>query len=203
MIRKLKANLKLLIETNSKGYILLSAIFAAGVAVSAIVHAKTVPEEEIRLYMTDFISNTANAGADSIKTFYLSVLGYVKVAAILFFSSVTIIGAPVALLYALVGGFSYGTVILCLFRIFGAKAFLIVFCSILPHAVVSAPCCLVYAFHCMQNSHRLFLGNVDLKKSFVTPLVFGVFFLGMTSVAALIQAYVEPLLISLIASQFI
>lgn len=203
MIKKMKTRIALLAESNLKGYILLSVIYMAGAVMALVFSSKSLQEDEIRLYFTDFITNVANSGTDAIKTFNLSMLSYVKFAVIMFLSSVTIIGAPAVLLYTLVEGFSFGTVICCLFKAFGAKAFLVVLCAVLPHILIAAPCCLAYSFHCAKSSYGLITGNVDLKKSLVTPLGFGVLFLCIVSISSLTQAYVEPLFIKLISSQFV
>ncbi len=203
MMKKLKTQIAVLTENNLKGYILFSVIFAAGVVLALAFSAKSVQEEEIRLYFTDFVSNVTNSGTDAIKTFNLSMMNYLQFASIMFLSSVTIIGAPAVLIYTLVKGFSFGTVICCLFKAFGAKAFLIVLCAVLPHVIVAAPCCLAYAFHCAKGSYGLMAGNINLKKNLITPLGFGLLFLGIVSIAALAQAYIEPLFIKLISSQFV
>ncbi len=203
MIKRLKYQLRLLIEANLKGYIILASVFAAGAVIAFVFRGKSLPEEEIRLYISDFFSNASNMGAGSIKTFYASLLTYLKTALILLFSSVCLIGAPVTLLFALTSGFSYGLVFCALFRTFGMKAILVFLCAIFPHIIISAPAAMAYALHCMKNSYHLIRGEVDFKKSLITPLVFALFFLGISGVAALIQTYVEPFLISAIASKFV
>lgn len=203
MIKKLKKQIVMLAANNLKGYVLLSMIFAFGVFFAFVFGTKTVGEEEIKLYFTDFVSNVTNAGTDAIQTFHLSMTNYVRFAAVMFLSSVTIIGAPVVLLYTLVKGFSFGTVICCLFKAFGAKAFLIVLCAVLLHVLVAAPCCMVYAFHCVKGSCALSAGNAHWKKNLMIPFGFGLLFLCVVSIAAFIQAYIEPLFIRLISAQFV
>ena len=203
MIKKLKTQIAILTENNLKGYILLSVIFAAGAVLAFAFHGKGAQEEEIKLYFTDFISNVTNSGTDAIKTFNLSMANYIQFAAVMFLSSVTIVGAPAVLIYTLVKGFSFGTVICCLFKAFGAKAFFIILCAILPHVIIVGPCCLAYAFHCAKSSYGMLAGNINLKKSLLTPLGFGLLFLCIVSIGALAQAYIEPLFIKLISSQFV
>ena len=203
MIKKLKTQIALLTENNLKGYILLSVIFAAGAVLALVFSGKSVQEEEIKLYFTDFVSNVTNSGTDAVKTFNISMVNYIQFAVIMFLSSVTIIGVPAVLIYTLSKGFSFGTVICCLFKTFGAKAFLIILCAVLPHVIITAPCCLAYAFHCAKGALGLMSGNINLKKNLLPPLGFGLLFLCIVSIAALAQAYIEPLFIKLISSQFI
>lgn len=203
MIKKLKTQIALLTGNNLKGFILLGVIFAAGAVLAVPFCSKTAQEEEIRLYFNDFILNVTNSGTDAIETFNLSMVNYIKIAGILFLSSVTMIGAPFILLYTLMKGFTFGTVVCCLFKAFGAKAFLVVLCTVLPHVVIAAPCCLAYAFHCAKSSYTMVAGNIHLKRNLLTPLGFGVLFLCIISIAALTQAYIEPLFIKLISPQFV
>lgn len=202
MKKKLKAQIVFLTGNNLKGYILLSAIFAAGM-VSALIFGSNVPQEEIKLYITEFVSNAANSGIDRIKTFNFSMANYIQFAFAMFLLSLTVVGAPAVLIYVLFNGFSFGAVVSCLFKAFGAKAFLIVFCAVLPHVIVSAPCCLAYSLHCAKKARGLFTGNISLKKSVIAPLGFGLLYLCAVSIAALTQAYIEPFLIKLISLQFV
>ncbi len=203
MIKQIKSRITALVQANLKGYLLLCVFFLGGLFFSLAVTAKHLPEEEIRLYLHDFLLNTKNAGYDSGGTFYLSLMQYGKLALLLFFSSLTVIGVPIILLRMAIFGFSYGTVLLCLFRVFGIKALLILLTAILPHIIIGAPCCLVYSFYCMKNAHQIFRGNIDFKSEIIIPFLFGLIFMTLTAVAALIQAYIEPFLIGLFASHFI
>ena len=99
MIKKIKTYISVLIENNLKGYILLSAIFVAGIVLAIVFGAKTVGEEEIRLYFSDYIQSVKNSGTEPISTFNLSMKGYIEFALVMFVSSVTVIGIPLSLIY--------------------------------------------------------------------------------------------------------
>ena len=78
MIDKLKKELLKLMQMNLKGYLLIASVFFAGVILSAILNISSGSEEEIKLYISDFISNVKNYTTDSRKTFSIAFFGYVK-----------------------------------------------------------------------------------------------------------------------------
>lgn len=203
MISKLKGQFITVVQRNMKGYILLSAIFICGAVLAIICNTKAVQEEEIRIFFSDYISGITGSGMDATKTFYFAMINYVQFAVCAFFCAITIVGAPLFLLYTFVKGFSFGTVLCCIFKAFGLEAFLILFCVILPHALIEGPCCLAYGLRCTRDAYGLVAGNVRFKKNLFLPLGFGLLFLCTASVAALTQSYLEPLLIKMISSYLI
>jgi len=203
VISRLKGQFVAVVQRNIKGYILLSAIFVCGTVLAIVCNTKAVQEEEIRIFFADYISGITNSGMDATKTFYFAMINYVQFAVCAFFCAITIIGAPLFLLYTFVKGFSFGTVLCCIFKAFGPGAFLIFFCVIFPHALIEGPCCLAYGLRCTRDAYGLVTGNIHFKKNLFTPLGFGILFLCIASVAALMQSYLEPLLIKMISSYLI
>ena len=202
MIKFIKNKLNEIVKSNLKGYILLMLIFISGFTLSVFIE-KNITEEEIRLYFTDFFNDVNSYGTDGIKTFNASITGYIKVAVFMLLSSLTVIGAPVIVIYTLIQGISLGTVIICLFKTFGIKAFLIVLGSVIPHSVVLVPCYLIYSFFCLKNSFRFLQKKNDIKSAVIVPFIYSVSFVSVISIASLIQGYIEPLFIKLIAKQFV
>ncbi len=202
MIKIIKNKLNEVVKSNLKGYILLILIFLSGFTLSVFIDKK-ITEEEIRLYFTDFFNDVNSYGTDGIKTFNASTTGYIKVAVFMLLSSLTVIGAPAIMIYTLIQGISLGTVIICLFKTFGIKAFLIVLGAVIPHSVILVPCFLIYSFFCLKNSYRFLQKKNDIKSAIIVPFIYSVYFVSIISIASLIQGYIEPLLIKLIAKQFV
>ena len=202
MIKFIKNKLNEIVKSNLKGYILLMLIFISGFTLSVFIE-KNITEEEIRLYFTDFFNDVNSYGTDGIKTFNASITGYIKVAVFMLLSSLTVIGAPVIIIYTLIQGISLGTVIICLFKTFGIKAFLIVLGAVIPHSVIYVPCYLIYSFFCLKNSFRFLQKKNDIKSAVIGPFIYSVSFVSVISIASLIQGYIEPLFIKLIAKQFV
>ena len=203
MISKLKGQFVVSMQHNMKGYILLIAVFLCGMALAIACNKNSVQEEEIRIFFADYLSGITGAGMDATKTFYFAMLGYMQFAVCAYFCAITIIGAPLFLIYLLIKGFSFGTVLCCIFHAFGLKAWFIIPCVILPHALIEGPCCLAYGLRCTKDAYGLAAGNVHVKKNLFIPLWFGILFLCITSVAALTQSYIEPLLIKMISPYLI
>ena len=125
MRHRMKELLKEHFIRNAKKYILFSVFFFTGMVLASIFCSKTVPEEEIRSYIKDFLQTGKTMGTDGTKTFFLSMSQYLKFAFFMVVFSVTVIGVPLIFGMTVIAGFSYGTVLVCLFRIFGAKALLL------------------------------------------------------------------------------
>ena len=202
LINQIKTKLKILIEENLKGYILLSVVFIAGAALASLQNFQTT-EEEIRLYLKDFMQNVISSGTNLSGTFNVSYIGYVKIFALMLLASLTVIGAPVVLIYTLFEGFSFGTVISCLLKTYGVKGVLIFLCSMLPHLIFAVPVCLGYSAYAMKHSVKLITHKNDLRSNILNPILMCVLFLCIISIAALVQGYIEPILIKLIAPQFV
>lgn len=198
MIDKLKKTMYETVRTNIKGYILIVGVFLAGVILSTVLNISAGREEEIKLYINDFVSNVKNYSTDSLKTFGIAMSGYIKFVTIMFLLSITVIGSVGTLAYVFIKGFSYGAVFVCLFNMIGTKALLFFVCAVLPHILVTVPCCVSYSFFCTKNSYIISKGVKDLKASILAPLLYGMLCILLVSVGALIQAYVEPVFIRLI-----
>lgn len=203
MILKLKERFVAAIKYNMKGYMLLLAVFLCGMTIAIACNMSSVQEEEIRIFFADYLSGITGAGMDATKTFYFAMLGYLQFAVCAYFCAVTIIGAPLFLVYLLIKGFSFGTVLCCIFHAFGLKACFVILCVILPHALIEAPCCLAYGLRCTKDAYGLAAGNVHFKKNLFMPIWFGILFLCIASVAALTQSYIEPLLMKIISPYLI
>ena len=194
MVKKLKNEIKQILINNLKGYILIIGVFLAGMALSYILNVSSGLESEIKLYIDDFLSAVKNYNADSDTTFSAAITGYIKVACVLFLMSLSVVGSVGTLVYVFIKGFSYGIVIFSVISIMGLKAVLMFLCLIVPHALVLIPCFLAYSLYCMKNAYSVSKGVKDIKARIVMPLIYGVFCVAFSGVAALIQAYLEPLL---------
>jgi len=194
MVKRLKDEIKQIIINNIKGYILIIAVFFAGMVLSYILNISSGLEGEIKLYIDDFLSAVKNYNADSETTFKTAMTGYIKVSCVLLLMSLSVIGSIGTLAYVFIKGFSYGIVIFSIIAIMEKKSVLMFLCLIVPHSMVLFPCFLAYSLFCMKNAYLVSKGIKDVKARIVMPLVYGVFCVSISGVAALMQAYVEPLL---------
>lgn len=198
VIENIKLRIANNIAENLKGYILILATFFAGVVLSAVLNISSGTEEEIRLYLNDFISNVENYSTDSVKTFTIAITGYIKFICILFFLSISMVGSAGTLIYVFIKGFSYGMVLISMFNIMQGKAFALFMCLIFPHSLIIVPIFMVYSLFCVKNSYSVLRGMNDFKSGVFLPLLYGIVCILLSGTAALIQAYLEPILIRLI-----
>lgn len=198
MIDKLKKEIFKTVQANIKGYILIIGVFLAGVVLSAILNISSGSEEEIKLYISDFISNVKNYSTDSKETFNIAIAGYFKTVVFLLLMSVTIVGNIGIFAYIFIKGFSYGSVFVALSDLGTWNAFLFFLSAILPHIMITAPCCMCYIVYCMKKSYSTFKGLKSLKTNILMPVMYGGLCIVILSCGALVQAYIEPLFIRFI-----
>lgn len=198
MIDKLKKEILNNLKINAKGYILIITIFVGGLILSAIVNISSGSEEEIRLYVNDFIENVNNFSTDSGKTFNIAFTGHIKFITFSLLMSLTIFGCIGIYIYVFIKGFSYGSVFVALTGMSGYKGYLFFLTAILPHIILLAPCCICYLLHCVNKSQEIPNGMRNIVSSTISSLLYGCLCMVFLSVSALVQSYVEPLLIRII-----
>lgn len=181
-----------------KSYILIIGIFLAGTTLSVILNISSGSEEEIKLYISDFISNVKNYSTDSKETFNIAISGYFKIILFLLLMSVTIVGNVGIFAYVFLKGFSYGSVFVALSDLGGWNAFLFFISAVLPHIMITAPCCISYIVYCTKKSYASFKGIKSLKTNILAPVIYGGLSMAILSCSALVQAYIEPLFIRFI-----
>ena len=198
MIDKLKREIFNNLKINAKGYILIICVFFAGFILSAVVNISSGSEEEIRLYVNDFIENVKNYSTDSGKTFNIAFTGYIKFIAFLLLMSLTMFGFVGIYICVFIKGFSYGSVFVALTGMGSSIGYLFFLAVILPHILVSVPCCIYYLLHCIKKSHQIPKGTRNIASTTISSLLLGCLCMVFLSVSALVQSYVEPLLIRII-----
>ncbi len=186
------------IKENVKGYILIIGVFFAGIALSYILNISSSTEEEIRLYLSDFITTVKDYTIDSTKTFNIAIGSYLKLYLFLFLMAVSSIGTVGVLCFIFVKGFSYGVVISSAFAAMGGKAMLLFFCVIFPHILILFPFIITYSLFCLKNSYGILKGFKNMRNNVFLPFIYACICIAFSGIAALIQAYLEPILIRLI-----
>lgn len=194
----------LYLQADYKLYICVLASFIAG-GIFAAVFALTMPEpacEELLLYLNDFFQNISQKGADSTALFKTSLLLNIKNFCFVFLFSVMVIGAPFIAAFVAVRGFMHSFTLFFMFRLYGARAALFFVVGMLPHYLLLIPGYLLLCVLCLKFSLSLTREKHDLKKRLLPLFLKLVGLFALTVMAALLQAYVEPLLIRLIAGLY-
>ena len=186
-------------------YTVSAAAFLAGglVAAFSVFSMPELKSRELALYLNDFFASLRDAGTDGAEILRTAALTNLKSVAVLIMLSFMIIGAPFVAAFCAFRGYTAFFTLLLAVRIYGIRAALFFLAGMLPHWLILFPCYGFLITLCMRFS----LGE-GRERGFSTRS-FGIFFAAagvvyaLTFSAALIEAYVEPLLLSLISKYFI
>ncbi len=191
-----QTSIKNFVLERKRSYILLLIAFSLGILFAFFLDSGEVPEEEIKVYMQDFLSGVQSTGTDSAEIFKISMQHHVQFFLFMFLASTTVIGVPMVWGYVIWKGFSYGAVLSGLFRAIGGKTIGVFFCTILPHLIFSLPAYLILADVSVGNAYDLWMGKKDYKNSMIKILGFSLVFFVLSCMSAWVQAYGEPLFLS-------
>ena len=187
----------------AKALLLLAVFFTFGVILSYVITASGVYDAQVKLFFEEYIlrSNIKDAGGEAL--FSLSFWAGVKTVLVLFASSATVLGIPMLFLFSVWKGFSYGCSVILLFRIFGIKALLLLCGALLPHLLLTMPVLWLYAAFSLENAKLLFKGFSSPVRQLAEPLLYGGGCLLIISIGALIAAFLEPRILSLVSGLFL
>ena len=199
MNNQIKMRIRELLHDNIKGYILIGATFIAGAILSSVLNITTGSEEEIKMYISDFISNVKKFSVDSQKTFRLSIVGNVKLIAIFFLMSTSVLGGIGLLAYTFIKGFSYGAVLGALIDAFDIKTSIFVICAIIPHLLICVPCVASYLLFCFKKSYTIETGFININSTLLKSFIYAILCVAILCAASFVQAYIEPVFLRMIA----
>lgn len=205
VIKSLLQNLKFYVRENSACCAVCAASLLCGVIVGT-VYAFSLTElgaKELSLYFGDFFGSFVQAGTDSSVIFADALRAQAILFVFLLLCSGMIFGAPFIAAAGIGNGFSVGFTIAFLLKTYGIRALLFAAGGMLPHMLIMLPCHLAALCVCMHFSVSLLKERAGLKKQ-LPRHVLTLFALFAAALAAvLLQAYIEPLLVSLMAGYFV
>lgn len=196
---------RLYVKPDAGFYIGILASFIVG-GIFAAAFALTLPEltcKELLLYLDDFFQNISRQGADSAVLFKTGLLLHAKNFGFLFLFSVMVVGAPFIAGFAAVKGFMHCFTLFFLFRMYGIRAAAFTAAGMLPHYLLLMPCYLIVCAVCLKFSVQLFCERYDMRKKLPRFILALAGLLCLAVMSSLLQAYVEPVLIRLIAGLYI
>ena len=159
--------------------------------------------EELLLYLDDFFQNIHQKGADSVALFKASLFISFKNFGLLLLFSLMVIGAPFIAAFTAVRSFMHCFTLFFFFRLYGIRAALFFLAGMLPHYLLIVPCYWLLCVTCLKFSTSLLKERGNLKNKLSGYFVRLVALFLLAVLAALLQAYVEPLLIRFISGLFI
>ena len=194
---------------NKRLYTSVIFLFFAGIIIGTITAVSASSFEEAKSYFDRFLSAYTLQGIGNIEVVRLSLLGYLRLAFILWCSGWFMWLLPVGALQIAFKGFSTGYTIACLMRCYQWRGFIMAFTAIMPQSVVLIPAiCFFGVYHLKFYADRRLIvkGNAAgaLKKQiYGHNLVMTGIFLIMLLLCAVIESYAVPAFFKPICGLFV
>ncbi|MBR5156715.1 MAG: stage II sporulation protein M [Clostridia bacterium] len=205
MLKKLFNRILFHVKENFAYYgISTSAIFCGFVL--AVVCAFSLPEfnvKELALYFEDFFTGFLKSGADSKLIMFSALKINVIIFCTLAVFSLMIVGIPFIVFAGVCIGFAVGFAVTFIFRVYSFSALLLIVTAIIPHLIIVLPCYVALIAYSLKFCFLLRNDRSNIKKA-IPSFMFSVIIIFVIAFAGtLMQAYIEPVLIQLIAEYFI
>lgn len=196
------------VRNNLNTYFFLLMAFIIGVSAGAFtVNGLSVSQrEELTNYFQGFLQLLDNQKIESGELINIALAENAKVVAVLWILGATIIGIP--FIYLLVGirgfitGFSSGFIIETL----GAKGLLFTLFGLLPKELIIVPCIIAlgvcginFSLNIIKNRSIKRFSKESLKSNFIGYCMTTLFFSCFIAVGILVEVYVTPVFIKMVA----
>jgi len=157
--------------------------------------------QELSIYLQDFFHNIAESGTDSAVLCKTGIGMNFRNVLFLLLCSFLIIGAFFIVGFSVLGGFVHGFTFFFFCKQYGIKSLLFFLLGMLPHYTLLAPAYLFFLVLVLRFS-LLLREKHELKRRVVSLFAKTAVLFALMLMATLLQAYVEPALIGLIAGMF-
>lgn len=205
MIRSVMQKLIFYMRENALCCIICAAALICG-AMIGIAWAVSMPEldaKELSLYFADFFASFVQAGTDSAVIFTDALRLQAYFFGILLLCSGMIFGLPFIFIVGVGSGISVGFTATFLLKNYGMRALLFMLTGMLPHTLLMLPCHFAALCVCVQFSVLLLKERAGLKNRLISHFLILCALFAVAFAAVLLQAYIEPLLVSMIAPYFV
>ncbi|NLD50775.1 MAG: stage II sporulation protein M [Clostridiaceae bacterium] len=208
MINRIREVLLNHFKSNINTYFFLFLAFIAGISAGAFTvnGLSSIQKSELTNYFQGFLQLFENQRVDSNEILRIAVVDNIRIVVILWILGVTIIGIP--FIYLLLGikgfitGFSSGFII----DLLGFKGVLFAIMTILPREIIIVPCIIAlgvnginFSLNIIRKKSVKHMIKENLKTSFLAYCFVTLCFMSIMSVGILIEAYVTPVFIRMIA----
>ena len=205
MVTNLKRTCIFHIKSNISYYVLVLCGFLCGgiIAAACIFAFSELSVRELSAYLADFFESIGKNGTDSFEIFKIAVFSNLKFFIVLVLFSVMIIGLPFVLAMSGVFGYSFFFSFLFALKAYGIKGLLFFCGGMLLHHLITIPCFLLAIVISVKFSVFVFKGKSDIKSELLGYVLkmSGLFLFSV--LGALLQSYVEPIFLELMAPVFV
>ncbi len=182
--------------------LLLCLGLISGVLFSAFL--SDMRQQEIELFVEDFCRSSSMGGQSAPDIFLSSFIHNLKLAALLWLSSVSCVFIPVSSFVLLSEGFGIGFTLGSLTRIFRLRGLILAWISIFPGGVFSLPvivhlacCSIYYALEKKRRPDIISDSSVMVRFTVTTVMCIAVLVVG-----SLIDGYISPVFVRSISALF-
>ncbi len=200
------------IKANIVAYFFMTLIFVIGVVVGALA-VRTLPDEqknELISYLHIFFTGLSQGTESNISgvTMISSVMfNNAKTIVLMWLLGFTIIGIPFVLFILFTRGFIIGFTVGFLVNEYVMRGLLFAFASVLPHNFFAIPAILVMGVSATKFSlllvRRKTYGKINLWYEAIRYSMLGMIMLVVMLFAALLEVYISPVFMKLVASLLI
>lgn len=209
MLGYFRQNLVDYLRANIVAYFFIILIFTIGVVVGALA-VKILPDDqkaELISYLRIFFSGLSKGtqGISNISSTMLSdvILNNVKTIALMWVLGFTIVGIPFVLFILFTRGFIIGFTVGFLVNEYVMKGLLFALVSVLPHNFFAVPAILITGVSATSFSMMLVRRKTHGKKLLYESLGYStlcIIMLVAMLIAALIEVYISPVFMKMVAS---
>lgn len=194
------------IRKNAGLYILSLICILIGIAVGiyAVKYMGDFQKTDLKSYLNNFRTSILSNKIQYKSVFLETLRNNCIVIAAIWFLGLMIIGIPIVLMIDFVKGFTFGFAVSFLINDFGLKGVLMCLLGILPQNIVYFPCIIIASVISMEFSLILIKDNNKwIRSIWIRIASYTVRFIAIIMVmflGFLIEAYVSPNLVKLVAS---
>ena len=206
MAARLRRHLFEYLRENFLLYLIVFAFFTIGTALGAmLVKPFTIGQQvELLAYIDSFINSLLNREISSAGMFKQALFNNVKLVFFIWFLGLTVIGVPVIVGLLFARGFILGFTVAFLVQEKGVQGITISLLSVLPPNMILLPALIIGGVSAISFSLLLIRGSlkssfIKLMQQFISYSMLMIVVAILAVIAALIEAYVAPEILKLIA----
>ncbi|HOQ07890.1 MAG TPA: stage II sporulation protein M [Clostridiales bacterium] len=208
MIKKLQNIIREHLNANRNTYFFLLLSFVFGVITGAFTvnGLSAMQKDELSNYLHGFLQLFGNQHVSSGELITAGLIENLKMTGLLWVLGVTVIGIPFIYMIICARGFVTGFTSGFIINALGMKGMLLTGFALFPKEIIIIPCLIGIGVNGINFSMRLArnravpeLQKPGLKTAFLSYCLVALLFTGLTMVGLMIDAYVAPVLIRMIA----
>jgi len=209
MLGYFRQNISSYLKGSIIAYFFMIIVFVIGVVVGALA-VRTLPDEQkielinyLHIFFTGLTQGAASV-ADGGNVISLAMLNNAKTILLMWILGFTIVGIPFVLFILFTRGFIIGFTVGFLVNEYVMRGLLFALASILPHNFLAVPAVLVMGVSATRFSlmlvRRKAHDKINLWYEATRYSIFCLFLLVIMLVAALIEVYISPVFMTLVAT---